>query len=150
MRAVTIVLRILYILLVVTSTVFSGCVNTNVSLEKPIRVVLSDKEVLELEASLRDNKFTSNDMKGALIFEGLLERKETDSSGEVVYQFRIVAISKTAHKTIANEVQDIISLISPSLQNGGVVLDVGRKYKVYAPQLPDGRFGVWRGLIIPE
>lgn len=149
MWAGAVVFRSLCPTLAIALAVLSGCANSNVSLGKSIKVVLSDTEVLEGEASLRADKFASKDLTDALLFDGVLEHKENDPSGEVTYQFRTVSIRGFMRKTTSKD-NGLVRIVSPSLQNGGVNLDIGEEYKIYAPHLPDGRFGVWRGLVIPK
>lgn len=119
------------------------------SLQRPIKVILSESDVTKMESALRGSKLTPKQLADGTLIDGILETIEKEPSGEIGYRFKILNMSDSPESpTKINDA--LLSVVSPSLENGGVKLLVGHKYRVFAAHLPDGRNGVWRGLVVPE
>lgn len=124
-----------------------ACAEYGVSFEKPIRVILSQAEIDEYEADLRNGNFKENDFDRVYVFEGVLI-SSNENSGEVIHQFKI--LNRLSMRDIPEELteKNMIDIISPSFTNGGVTLSMGKKYRVAAPLLPDSRLAIWKGVIV--
>jgi len=123
-------------------------VNAATSLEKPISVVLSDAEIVEHESIIRKGDFASNDFKEVLVFEGVLLDVKVKDDGESIYKFNIKRTLKipAGENKLHHKQLDVIAPSKP--EDGGLALKVGKRYRVCAPILPDGRYAIWKGTII--
>jgi hypothetical protein len=137
-------MRLIVCLLVLVSV----SVNAKTSLEKPIIVKLSDSEIVDSESTIRKGDFSSADFKGVLVFEGIFLDMTVVGDGENVYKFKIKKEIKSSSDK--NKLRNnLIEVFAPSkVEDGGLDIKVGRIYRVCAPLLPDGRYGIWRGTII--
>lgn len=82
---------------------------------------------------------------GALVFDGLVvARAALDSVGQPSWMVRIEKLHSGSHLAHSEEVQ----LVSPTLEDGGLELALGRRYRVSATPVA-GRFFIWRGAVAP-
>lgn len=130
------------------SLLVSVNVSANTSLEKPISVVLSDIEAAESESLLRKGAFDTKDFDGVLVFEGVLVAARSHGHSEMIYRFKVSRNLKSVMRK-SGLVGKQFEVVAPAeTKNGGIDLKIGKRYRVGSPELPDGRYGIWRGIVI--
>jgi hypothetical protein len=107
----------------------------------------TEEEIKKTEATLRqaDANHIPQGIEGGILFDGvILRRLPNDQFGQSVW------LVKPSHFVFGKGAvrSKTVELVSPSSDAGGVMLNRGKKYRIFSVNLSD-KYYVWKGTVIP-
>jgi hypothetical protein len=91
-----------------------------------------------------DEKHIPDDMLGGVLFDGeVTERLPDDKFGQPAWLMKPTHFILGSDKVRA----DGVSVISPRIEDGGVLLNSGAKYRIFTVNI-EGRFYIWKAVVI--